>query len=103
MSEDTKTKARQAMSDLLSRVMADGKVDWNEAEQIRAAVNTGVLGKPEVHEIFRGYLKALSAEVLADGVVTGEERERCRAAVGALHLPMEYLPHEMLTILDESK
>ena len=91
MSED-RAQAKAKLADIVKRVMADGKIDASEREEMQSVYRAALLTVIDVKEVLTGYLGVVRDEVLADGKVTDEERARCRAVLAALKLPRELVP-----------
>ena len=91
MSED-RAQAKAKLADIVKRVMADGKIDASEREEMQNVYRAALLTVIDVKEVLTGYLGVVRDEVLADGKVTDEERARCRAVLTALKLPRELVP-----------
>jgi len=64
---------------LIERVMADGKIEPAEREEMQAFFRDALMTVGDVRDVMSRYLRAVQDEVLADGSVTDEERARCRA------------------------
>ncbi len=97
--EDGRAIARGHLATLLKRVMADGKVDDAEREDLQRVFGQAILTVNDVREVFGQYLGGLRDEVLADGHVTAEERQRCVSAVEQLKIPLRLLPPALLAIV----
>ena len=97
---DAKTQAKTKLAEVVRRVMADGKIDATEREEMQSIYREALLTVIDVKEVLNGYLGEVRAEVLADGKVTEEERERCRAVLAALKLPRELVPADFRALLD---
>ena len=97
---DAKTQAKTKLAEVVRRVMADGKIDAAEREEMQSIYREALLTVIDVKEVLNGYLGEVRAEVLADGKVTEEERERCRAVLAALKLPRELVPADFRALLD---
>src|SRR5947207_471810 len=89
---DARTQAKGQLAALIERVMADGKIEPHEREEMQAFYRQALLTVSDVKEVLGRYLGAVQDEVLADGKVTDEERARCRAVVSELRLPPGLLP-----------
>ena len=96
---DARTQAKAKLADIVKRVMADGKIDPAEREEMQAVYRQALLTVIDVKEVLTGYLGEVRAEVLADGKVTDEERARCRAVLVALKLPRELVPADFQALL----
>ncbi|HLK90624.1 MAG TPA: hypothetical protein VKZ18_12055 [Polyangia bacterium] len=99
MSTD-KAQAKAKLAEVVRRVMADGKIDASEREEMQGLYRQALLTVIDVKEVLSGYLAEVRAEVLADGVVTDEERARCRDVLAALKLPRELVPPDFRALLD---
>jgi uncharacterized tellurite resistance protein B-like protein len=89
---DARTQAKDQLSALIQRVMADGKIEPDEREEMQAFYRQALLTVGDVKEVLGRYVRAVQEEVLADGMVTEEERARCRAIASELKIPPELLP-----------
>ena len=98
MSED-RAQAKAKLADIVKRVMADGKIDASEREEMQNVYRAALLTVIDVKEVLTGYLGVVRDEVLADGKVTDEERARCRAVLTALKLPRELVPPDFQALL----
>src|SRR5262249_44491174 len=76
---DVRTQAKEQLAALIQRVMADGKVEPDEREEMQAFYRQALLTVGDVKEVLGRYLRSVQDDVLADGKVTDEERARCRA------------------------
>jgi len=81
----------------VKRVMADGKIDASEREEMKSVY--ALLTAVDIKEVLTGYLGGVRDEVLADGTVSEEERARCRAALAELKLPRELVPADFRALL----
>ncbi len=99
MSTD-KAQAKAKLAEVVRRVMADGKIDAAEREEMQGLYKQALLTVLDVKEVLIGYLAEVRDEVLADGVVTDEERARCRDVLAALKLPRELVPPDFRALLD---
>jgi len=97
---DAKAQAKAKLADVVRRVMADGKIDASEREEMQSIYRQALLTVLDVKEVLTGYLGEVRDEVLADGKVTEEERARCRAVLAALKLPRELVPADFRALLD---
>jgi hypothetical protein len=97
---DSRAAARAHLAGLLPRVMADGKLDESEKQELMALFRRAVLTTADVKQVFGQFLKGLTDEVLADGLITDEEQEQCRAAVRELRIPRSFLSPELIAIVD---
>jgi hypothetical protein len=95
---DDKAQAKATLADLVRRVMADGKIEPSEREEMQGVYR--LLTVIDIKEVLTGYLGEVRDEVLADGKVTEEERARCRAVLAALKLPRELVPADFRALLD---
>jgi tellurite resistance protein len=98
MSPD-KAQAKVKLAEVVRRVMADGKIDPSEREEMQTIYREALLTVIDVKEVLTGYLGEVRDEVLADGKVTEEERARCRAVLAALKLPRELVPADFQALL----
>ena len=96
---DAKAQAKAKLAELVRRVMADGKVEPSEREEMQGVYREGRLTVIDIKEVLTGYLGEVRSEVLADGKVTEEERARCRAVLAALKLPRELVPADFRELL----
>jgi uncharacterized tellurite resistance protein B-like protein len=96
---DTRAQAKEQLSALIERVMADGKIEPGEREEMQAFYRQALLTVGDVKEVLGRYLRAVQDDVLADGKVTDEERARCRAVVSELRLPPGLLPDSFKAII----
>ena len=96
---DARAQAKAKLADIVKRVMADGKIDASEREEMQSVYQQALLTVIDVKEVLTGYLGAVRDEVLADGKVTEEERARCRAVLVALKLPRELVPTDFQALL----
>jgi uncharacterized tellurite resistance protein B-like protein len=94
---DARTQARAKLAEVVKRVMADGKIDAAEREEMKSGYR--LLTVIDVKEVLTGYLAGVRDEVLADGKVTDEERARCRAVLAELKLPRELVPPDFQALL----
>jgi uncharacterized membrane protein YebE (DUF533 family) len=97
---ESRAAARAHLAGLLPRVMADGKLDESEKQELMALFRRAVLTTTDVRDVFAQYLRGITNEVLADGIITAEERARCRAAVQELRIPRSFLSPELIAIVD---
>jgi len=95
---DDKAQAKAKLAELVRRVMADGKIEPSEREEMQSVYR--LLTVIDIKEVLTGYLGEVRDEVLADGKVTEEERARCRAVLAALKLPRELVPADFRALLD---
>jgi len=96
---EARAQAKTKLAAIVKRVMADGKIDAAEREEMQAVYKQALLTVIDVKEVLIGYLGEVRAEVLADGKVTDEERARCRAVLVALKLPRELVPADFQSLL----
>ena len=96
---DAKAQAKAKLAEVVRRVMADGKIDPSEREEMQGIYRQAMLTVLDVKEVMLGYLGEVRAEVLADGKVTEEERARCRDVLTALKLPQELVPADFRALL----
>jgi len=96
---EARTKARETLAELIQRVMADGKIEPSEREELQAVYRQAVLTVTDIKEVLGRYVRAVQDEVLADGHVTDEERARCRAVVTELKIPPALWPGEIRAIV----
>ena len=94
---DVKVQAKAKLAEVVRRVMADGKIDASEREEMQSIYR--LLTVLDIKEVLTGYLGEVRDEVLADGKVTEEERARCRAVLAALKLPRELVPADFQALL----
>jgi tellurite resistance protein len=97
---DDKAQAKAKLGEVVRRVMADGKIDAAEREEMQTIYRQALLTVIDIKEVLTGYLGEVRDEVLADGKVTDEERARCRAVLAALKLPRELVPADFRALLD---
>ncbi|HXU03283.1 MAG TPA: hypothetical protein VN903_20095 [Polyangia bacterium] len=76
MNNDARTQAKVKLAEVVKRVMADGKIDASEREEMKSVYS--LLTVTDIKEVLTGYLAGVRDEVLADGQVSEEERARCR-------------------------
>lgn len=96
---DVRAQAKEQLSALIERVMADGKIEPGEREEMQAFYRQALLTVGDVKEVLGRYLRSVQDDVLADGKVTDEERARCRAVVSELRLPPGLLPDSFKAII----
>jgi uncharacterized tellurite resistance protein B-like protein len=96
---DARAQAKETLAALIERVMADGKIEPAEREELQAVYRQAVLTVADVKDVLGRYVRAVQDEVLADGKVTDEERQRCRAVVAELKIPATLLPDSFLSII----
>jgi uncharacterized tellurite resistance protein B-like protein len=96
---DARAEAKAMLGALIERVMADGKIEPAEKEEMQAFYRDALLTVGDVRDVMSRYLRAVQDEVLADGNVTDEERARCRAVVSELKIPPSLWPGEIRAIV----
>ena len=96
---DVKAQAKAKLAEVVRRVMADGKIEASEREEMQSIYRQALLTVLDIKEVLTGYLGEVRDEVLADGTVTEEERARCRAVLAALKLPRELVPPAFQALL----
>ena len=96
---EVKAQAKAKLADVVRRVMADGKIDASEREEMQSIYRQASLTVLDIKEVLTRYLGEVRDEVLADGQVTEEERARCRAVLAALKLPRELVPADFQALL----
>ncbi|HXU01104.1 MAG TPA: hypothetical protein VN903_08935 [Polyangia bacterium] len=99
MSDEARTQAKDQLSALIQRVMADDKIEPNEREELQAVYRQALLTVSDVKEVLARYVRSVQDEVLADGKVTEDERKRCRAVVSELKIPPSLLPDVFKAII----
>ena len=92
-------KAKDQLSALIERVMADGKIEPGEREELQAVYRQALLTVADVKDVLGRYVRAVLDDVLADGKVSEEERRRCRAVASELELPPALLPESFKAIV----
>jgi uncharacterized tellurite resistance protein B-like protein len=97
---EAKAQAKAKLAEVVRRVMADGKIDPSEREEMQSIYRQAFLTVIDVKEVLTGYLGEVRDEVLADGKVTDAERARCRAVLVELKLPREIVPADFRALLD---
>jgi uncharacterized tellurite resistance protein B-like protein len=97
MNNDARTQAKVKLAEVVKRVMADGKIDASEREEMKSVYS--LLTVTDIKEVLTGYLAGVRDEVLADGQVSEEERARCRDALAELKLPRELVPADFRALL----
>jgi hypothetical protein len=97
--EDARAEAKAKLAALIERVMADGKIDAGEHEEMQAFFRQALLTVSDMKDVLARYVRAVQDEVLADGRVTDEERARCRAIALQLKIPPALLPEEFKAII----
>ena len=97
--ENTRAQAKEKLAALIERVMADGKIEPDEREEMQAFFRQELMTVGDVRDVLARYLRAVQDEVLADGHVTDEERDRCRAVVTELKIPPALWPLEIRAIV----
>jgi uncharacterized tellurite resistance protein B-like protein len=96
---EARAQAKNQLSNLIQRVMADGKVEPSEREDLQAVYRQALLTVSDMKDVLGRYVLSVQDEVLADGKVTDEERRRCRAVVAELKIPPALLPDSFKTII----
>jgi uncharacterized tellurite resistance protein B-like protein len=96
---DARTEAKEQLAALIERVMADGKIEPDEREELQAVYRQALLTVSDVKEVLGRYVRSVHDEVIADGKVTEDERKRCRAVVSELKIPATLLPDNFLAIV----
>jgi uncharacterized tellurite resistance protein B-like protein len=96
---DARTNAKDQLSALIQRVMADGKIEPGEREELQAVYRQALLTVADVKEVLGQYVRAVLDDVLADGKVTEDERKRCRAVASELKIPPALLPESFKAII----
>jgi uncharacterized tellurite resistance protein B-like protein len=96
---DARAQAKVQLSTLIQRVMADGKIEPSEREDLQAVYRQALLTVSDIKDVLGRYVRAVQDEVLADGRVTDEERKRCRAVVSELKIPPALLPDSFKSII----
>ena len=96
---DARTEAKEQLAALIERVMADGKIEPDEREELQAVYRQALLTVNDVKEVLGRYVRSVHDEVIADGKVTEDERRRCRAVVSELKIPATLLPDNFLAIV----
>ena len=97
--DNTRAQAKEMLAALIERVMADGKIEPQEREEMQAFFRQELMTVGDVRDVLARYLRAVQDEVLADGHVTDEERARCRAVVTELKVPPALWPLEIRAIV----
>jgi uncharacterized tellurite resistance protein B-like protein len=96
---DVRAQARDQLSALIQRVMADGKIEPSEREELQAVYRQALLTVSDIKDVLGRYIRSVQDDVLADGKVTDDERKRCRAVVSELKIPATLLPDSFLAII----
>jgi uncharacterized tellurite resistance protein B-like protein len=96
---DARAQAKEQLGTLIERVMADGKIEPSEREELQAVYRQALLTVGDIKDVLGRYVRAVQDEVLADGKVTDEERQRCRAVVSELKIPPALLPDTFKSII----
>jgi len=99
MDNNTRAQAKEMLAALIERVMADGKIEPDEREEMQAFFRQAVVTVGDMRDVLARYLRIVQNEVLADGNVTDEERARVRAVVTELKIPPSLWPGEIRAIL----
>jgi len=96
---DARAQAKEQLATLIQRVMADGKIEPGEREEMQAFYRQALLTVSDVKEVLGRYLRGVQDDVLADGQVTDEERARCRAVISELRIPPGLVPDSFKAIM----
>ncbi len=96
---DARAQAKDQLSALIKRVMADGQIEPREHEELQAVYRQALLTVSDVKDVLGHYVRSVADEVLADGKVTEEERKQCRAVVSELKIPPSLLPESFKAII----
>ena len=99
MDNNARAQAKEMLAALIERVMADGKIEPDEREEMQAFFRQAVVTVGDMRDVLARYLRIVQNEVLADGNVTDEERARVRAVVTELKIPPSLWPGEIRAIL----
>ena len=99
MDNNARAQAKEMLAALIERVMADGKIEPDEREEMQAFFRQAVVTVGDMRDVLARYLRVVQNEVLADGHVTEEERARVRAVVSELKIPPSLWPGEIRAIL----
>ena len=99
MDNNARAQAKEMLAALIERVMADGKIEPDEREEMQAFFRQAVVTVGDMRDVLARYLRVVQNEVLADGHVTDEERARVRAVVTELKIPPSLWPGEIRAIL----
>ena len=94
-----RAQAKEMLAALIERVMADGKIEPEEREEMQAFFRQAVVTVGDMRDVLARYLRVVQNEVLADGHVTDEERARVRAVVTELNIPPSLWPSEIRAIV----
>ena len=97
--DNARAQAKEMLAALIERVMADGKIDPEEREEMQAFFRQALLTVGDMRDVLSKYMRAVQDEVLADGHVTDEERARVRAVVTELKIPPALWPVEIRAIV----
>jgi hypothetical protein len=97
---DARAQAKTKLAELVERVMADGKIDAAEREEMQSVYRQALLTVSDIKDVLARYLGQVRDEVLADGKVTDEERERCRTVVAALKIPPGLVPADFQALMN---
>jgi uncharacterized tellurite resistance protein B-like protein len=97
--DNTRAQAKEMLAALIERVMADGKIEPDEREEMQAFFRQAVVTVGDMRDVLARYLRVVQNEVLADGHVTDEERARVRAVVTELKIPPALWPGEIRAIV----
>jgi uncharacterized tellurite resistance protein B-like protein len=97
--DDARAQVKDKLGALIERVMADGKIEPAEREELQSVYRQALLTVADVKDVLGRYMRAVQDEVLADGRVTEEERARCRAVVSELKIPPSLWSTELKAII----
>jgi uncharacterized tellurite resistance protein B-like protein len=97
--DNARAQAKEMLAALIERVMADGKIEPEEREEMQAFFRQALVTVGDMRDVLSHYLRAVQDEVLADGHVTDEERARVRAVVTELKIPPALWPVEIRAIV----
>jgi uncharacterized tellurite resistance protein B-like protein len=99
MSEE-RALAKARLTNLIERVMADGKVDSAERTEMQGFYKQALITVSDMKDVLSQYMRTVRDEVMADGKITDEERARCRAVVSELKIPPSLVPDEFKALLE---
>ncbi len=99
MDNNARAQAKEMLAALIERVMADGKIEPEEREEMQAFFRQAVVTVGDMRDVLARYLRVVQNEVLADGHVTDEERARVRAVVTELKIPPSLWPNAVRAIV----
>jgi len=68
-----------AYSEILSRVLSDGKITGEEAKELARFAGSSGLGSSQLQQLHRDYLSAVEKIALADGVLSEKETKELQA------------------------